>query len=83
MAKVTSNRPSGQAVKKRTATRKQAGTKRARTRQHIAREILQASEDQHRQIEECAYLKAEKDGFHGSPVDYWLAAEKELVSATG
>ena len=32
----------------------------------------------HRIIELNAYLRAEKDGFRGSPLDYWLAAENEI-----
>lgn len=32
----------------------------------------------HRIIEVDAYLRAEADGFRLSPLDYWLAAEKEL-----
>lgn len=29
-------------------------------------------------IEHAAYLRAEQDGFKQSPIDYWLAAEKEV-----
>lgn len=32
----------------------------------------------HRIIEVDAYLRAEADGFRRSPLDYWLAAEKEV-----
>jgi hypothetical protein len=32
----------------------------------------------HKIIESKAYLLAEKDGFNGSPIDYWLAAEQEV-----
>ncbi len=28
-------------------------------------------------IELDAYLRAEADGFRGSPLDYWLAAERD------
>lgn len=31
-----------------------------------------------RAIEQEAYIRAEKDGFKLSPMDYWLAAEQEL-----
>lgn len=32
----------------------------------------------HKTIESLAYLLAEKDGFNGPPIDYWLAAEQEV-----
>ena len=32
----------------------------------------------HKIIESQAYLLAEKDGFKGFPLDYWLAAEQEV-----
>jgi hypothetical protein len=32
----------------------------------------------HKIISSQAYLLAEKDGFNGSPIDYWLAAEQEV-----
>lgn len=32
----------------------------------------------HRVIELAAYLRAEKDGFRCSPLDYWLAAERDV-----
>jgi len=35
-------------------------------------------EERYLAIEECAYLKAEGDGFKKDPADYWLAAEAEL-----
>jgi Protein of unknown function (DUF2934) len=34
--------------------------------------------EMHRIIEVSAYLIAEKDQFKQSPIDYWLAAEKEV-----
>ena len=32
----------------------------------------------HKVIESKAYLLAEENGFNGSPIDYWLAAEREV-----
>lgn len=32
----------------------------------------------HRVIEFQAYLRAERDGFRQSPLDYWLAAEEDV-----
>lgn len=33
-------------------------------------------------VRELAYLMAEKEGFQGCPVSYWLAAEQELTPCT-
>jgi hypothetical protein len=33
----------------------------------------------HRIIEVDAYLRAEADGFRRSPLDYWLAAERDCA----
>jgi hypothetical protein len=34
----------------------------------------------HRTIQINAYYRAEKDGFKRTPLDYWLAAEDEVLS---
>lgn len=35
-------------------------------------------EHRYRMIEVAAYYLAEKDGFAGSPVEYWMAAELQI-----
>ncbi len=35
-------------------------------------------EQRYRMIEMAAYYLAEKDGFAGNPVDYWIAAEQQM-----
>ncbi|HDL77686.1 MAG TPA: DUF2934 domain-containing protein [Lentisphaerae bacterium] len=53
---------------RRTATA--AGTRR--TRKTIT------NEERYKMIQTAAYLRAEKNGFSGDPVQYWLEAEKEI-----
>ncbi|MGQ9661617.1 MAG: DUF2934 domain-containing protein [Kiritimatiellia bacterium] len=38
-----------------------------------------SAEERFRQIQEAAYLLAEKDGFRQDPTVYWLAAEAEFL----
>ncbi len=35
-------------------------------------------EQRYKMVEVAAYYLAEKDGFSGSPVDYWIAAEIQI-----
>lgn len=35
-------------------------------------------EHHYRMVEVAAYYLAEKDGFAGNPVDYWIAAEMQI-----
>ncbi|MGZ8258248.1 MAG: DUF2934 domain-containing protein [Methylotenera sp.] len=55
------------------ASGKDEGSMHAMNRMPIAYEL-----ELHRVIELAAYFRAEKDGFRLSPVDYWLAAEKDI-----
>ncbi len=58
------------AVKKTTAAKKPAEKKSKAT--------ISDLEQRYRMIEVAAYYIAEKDGFAGSPVDYWIAAELQI-----
>lgn len=51
------------AAPRKTATKKSAGV---------------GPEERYRMIEVAAYFLAERNGFAGSPVDYWTAAEIQI-----
>ena len=55
------------AAKKQTITRKKGDSQTQLT-----------PEERYRLIQESAYYMAEKAGFNGNSVDYWLAAEQEI-----
>ncbi|MDR5171721.1 DUF2934 domain-containing protein [Methylobacillus sp. Pita2] len=60
--------------KKTTATRK-ASTSKAK----ITDTVTQISpEERYRMVEVAAYFLAERNGFAGSPVEYWTAAEAQI-----
>lgn len=63
------------AVKKATAPKKTTAAKPAVKKAKASTADL---EQRYRMIEIAAYFIAEKDGFSGSPVDYWIAAEAEI-----
>ncbi len=59
---------------KKTTTRK-ASTSKAKT----ADTTSQISPEEHyRMVEVAAYFLAERNGFAGSPVEYWTAAEAQI-----
>jgi len=61
---------------KKTATKPKVAKKPARRAQS---KKVSAAEARYNRIAEIAYLKAEKRGFeHGSAVDDWLEAEREV-----
>ena len=39
-------------------------------------------EQRYKMIEEAAYLLAEKEGFLGDTVSFWLAAEKQIEASS-
>lgn len=55
-------------------TRKTAARKPRRS----ARTKSISAEERYGMIQTAAYLRAEKNGFSGDPVQYWLEAEKEI-----
>lgn len=59
---------------KATAAKKTAA--KATTRK--SKTVSVSPEHRYRMIEVAAYYLAEKDGFAGSPVDYWIAAELQF-----
>lgn len=69
------------AKKEATTTKKAATTKATTAKKPTAKKTKAATSDleqRYRLIEVAAYYLAEKDGFAGSPVDYWIAAELQF-----
>ena len=60
---------------KKTTTRKPAASK-ARSVDNAVSQI--SPEERYRMVEVAAYFLAERNGFAGSPVEYWTAAEAQI-----
>ncbi len=60
-----------------TARHAQPGNGNTRTAQPTPRSAV-GPEQRWKMISESAYLRAERNGFAGDPVEYWLAAEAEV-----
>jgi hypothetical protein len=75
-------KPKAVAAKKETTTTKKASTAKTTAAKKPAAKKAKAAtsdlEQRYRLIEVAAYYIAEKDGFSGSPVDYWIAAELQF-----
>lgn len=75
-------KPKAIAAKKETTTTKKASTAKTTAAKKPAAKKAKAAtsdlEQRYRLIEVAAYYIAEKDGFAGSPVDYWIAAELQF-----
>lgn len=64
-----------------TATKKAATSRKPAAKPRGTRKKAgKTAEEHYLAIQECAYLKAEADGFRKDPADYWLAAEAEIGS---
>ena len=64
-----------------TATKKASASKTTAAKKPAAKKTKAADmtpEHRYRMIEVAAYYLAEKDGFAGSPVEYWMAAELQI-----
>jgi len=64
-----------------TATKKTSTAKTTTAKKPAAKKTKAATSDleqRYRMVEVAAYYIAEKDGFAGSPVDYWIAAELQI-----
>lgn len=64
------------AAKTATAKKTTTSTKKPAAKRTKATDIT--PEHRYRMIEVAAYYLAEKDGFAGSPVEYWIAAEQQI-----
>lgn len=67
--------PKAAAKPKATAEKKPAAAKKTTAKSKASTVDL---EQQYRMIEVAAYYIAERDGFTGNPVDYWIAAEAQF-----
>ncbi len=68
-------------AKKATTTAKTTAVKPAAAKKPATRKTKATTADleqRYRMIEVAAYYIAEKDGFTGNPVDYWIAAELQI-----
>jgi hypothetical protein len=75
-------KPKAVAAKKETTATKKASTAKPSAAKKPAAKKTKAStsdlEQRYKLIEVAAYYIAEKDGFAGNPVDYWIAAELQI-----
>lgn len=69
-AKPKAAAPKATTAKKTTTAKKPAAKK--------GKAVANDLEQRYRMIEVAAYYIAEKDGFAGNPVDYWIAAELQI-----
>lgn len=68
-------------AKKTTVAKKTATAKKTSAAKPAAKKTKANTADlgqRYRTIEVAAYYIAENDGFTGSPVDYWIAAETQI-----
>jgi hypothetical protein len=68
------------AAKPKTAVKKDAPAKKAVAKPAAkkTKATTKNSQLRYKMIEVAAYYLAEKDGFAGSPVEYWIAAESQF-----
>ncbi len=78
----TTAKPKKATAKPKTATKASTAKKPATSTRKPAAKKAKATavspEHHYRMVEVAAYYLAEKDGFTGSPVDYWIAAELQI-----
>ncbi len=72
------------AAKKTTATSKKASTSKAKLGDGLSKTSTKISpEERYRMVEVAAYFLAERNGFAGSPVEYWSTAEAQISKLLG
>lgn len=78
----TATKPKAPAAKKESASTKKSSTAKTTAAKKPAAKKNKAAisdlEQRYKMIEVAAYYIAEKDGFAGSPVEYWIAAELQI-----
>jgi len=76
----TEEKPKATAAKKPAAAKKTAAVKKTVAKPAAKKTKAPAinAELRYKMLEVAAYYLAEKDGFAGSPVEYWIAAELQL-----
>ncbi|WP_334106304.1 DUF2934 domain-containing protein [Methylobacillus sp.] len=63
-------------AEKKTTTRKTTTASKAKSADSVVSQI--SPEERYRMVEVAAYFLAERNGFAGSPVEYWTAAEAQI-----
>lgn len=72
--------PKAAATKKPAAPKKSAAAKKpAAAKKAAPKSSKVGPEERYRMVEVAAYFMAERNGFTGSPVDYWTAAEIQIT----
>lgn len=74
-AGANSKKPAPRATAKKAAAKKPAAR---RTAGKVTRTVQVSAEERYHMIQEAAYLRAEKEGFHCDPYLCWLSAEAEV-----
>lgn len=69
---------SGRSKSGATTAKPRSGTGKSTVRKKTARGKPVSPEQRYRMIAESAYYMAEKSGFSGDNVAFWLAAEREI-----
>lgn len=80
-AKAAEKPKAAAAKKETTATKKASTAKTAAAKKPATKKTKAATSDleqRYKLVEVAAYYLAEKDGFTGNPVDYWIAAELQV-----
>lgn len=72
--------PAKSAAKTKAAEKKETAPKKTAVKSTTrkSKTVSVSPEHRYRMIEVAAYYLAEKDGFAGNPVDYWIAAELQV-----
>ena len=71
------------APKKPAAAKKPAAKKAAAPKKANSKPNKISPEERYRMVEVAAYFMAERNGFAGSPVGYWTAAEAQISKLLG
>ena len=71
------------ATTKKPAAKKPAAKKAAAPKKATAKPNKISPEERYRMVEVAAYFLAERNGFAGSPVSYWTAAEAQIAKMLG
>jgi hypothetical protein len=77
-AKTTTSKTTSPA-KKPVTTKAATNKKPAATKKAAPKSGKIGPEERYRMVEVAAYFLAERNGFTGSPVDYWTAAEIQIT----
>ena len=79
--------PTKKALNKSDSPKKAIETKKVSEKKATSKNSTKArsigAEERYKMIEIAAYYIAEKNGFKGSSIDYWIAAEAEITDKIG